>query len=183
QFNPSLERNRFEVLRELVPKAGPTGVIIDSTRAIPALQTKAIASAARAVNRPIQTIYVSSENQIADAFATLSQKGATAILCTGGPLFVGHRDQIEALVTRYSRPTVDAFSQVSHGGLMSYGPSITDTYRQAGAYVGKIFNGTKISDLPVVQMKPKMIINLKTAKALGLTVPPTLRARADEVIE
>jgi len=79
-------------------------------------------------------------------------------------------------------PIVYAFSEFSVGGLMSYGPSITDTYRQVGAYVGKIFNGTKISDLPVVQMKPKMIINLKTAKALGLTVSPTLRARADEVI-
>jgi putative ABC transport system substrate-binding protein len=183
QFNPSLERNRFELLRELMPKAGPAGVIIDSTRGRPALQTKVIAAAARVVNRPIQTIHVSTENQIAGAFATLSHKGATVILCAGGPLFVRQRDQIEALVTRYSIPVIYDVSEFSVGGLMSYGPSMTDTYRQAGTCVGKILNGTKISELPVIQMKPKLVINLKTAKALGLEVPPTLLARADEVIE
>jgi putative tryptophan/tyrosine transport system substrate-binding protein len=185
QFNPTLELNRFELLRELMPKAKLVGVFIASDRGIPALEVEVMRATARTVKQPIQVISVASEKEIEPAFARLYRRRATALLVNAGPLFVRRRDQIVALAARYSIPAIYDFSDFpAAGGLMSYGPSMTDTYRQAGIYVGKILNGTKLSELPVVkQTKLRLVINLKTAKALGITVPPTLIARADEVIE
>jgi putative tryptophan/tyrosine transport system substrate-binding protein len=187
QYNPAFESKRFELLRELVPKAGLAGVLIASDRGNPALEVKIMQAAARTVNQPIHILNVASENEIDNAFATLMglRNRATMLLVTGGPLFVRRRDQIVALAARHSIPAIydlDEFPPA--GGLMSYGPSMTDGYRQAGIYVGKILNGAKLSELPVVQQtKSKLVVNLKTAKALGLTMPPMLLARADEVIE
>jgi putative ABC transport system substrate-binding protein len=141
--------------------------------------------AARNVGQSISFVTASTETEIEAAYAALGDKRVFALLVNTDPYFLARRDQFVALATRYSVPTIYPWREaVAAGGLMSYGASLADGYHQVGIYAGRILKGAKPADLPVVQpTKFELAINLKTAKALGLDIPPTVLALADEVIE
>jgi putative ABC transport system substrate-binding protein len=145
----------------------------------------AVQAAARAMGRQIPVLNASSESDIDAVFATLAQQQVDALLVGADALFVSRRDQLVALAARHSIAAIYYLREfVAAGGLMSYGTSLTDTYRRVGAYAGMILRGAKPDDLPVVQAtKVELVINLKTASTLGLTFPLSLLGRADEVIE
>jgi putative ABC transport system substrate-binding protein len=176
---------RLGLLHELVPKAVVIAVLLDPN--LPDFETELTSAeaAGRAIGRQILILKIERESQFNAAFSTIAQAGAGALLVGSGPLFLTHRLQIVALAARHALPASYVTRQYPEaGGLMSYGPSQTDAYRRAGIYVGRILKGTKPGDLPVeLPTKFDLVINLKTAKALGLDITPTLLARADEVIE
>jgi putative ABC transport system substrate-binding protein len=174
-----------EVLHELAPKAADLAVLLNPKLATADSQLKDMQVAARAVGRQIQVLYASSDSDLDMVFASLAQLRAAGVAIGADAFFFSRRDQLIRLATRYSIPTIYPWREaVAAGGLGSYGASITDAYRLAGIYTGRIRNGEKPADLPVQQsIKTEVVINLKTVKALGLDVPATLLARADEVIE
>jgi len=184
-FTNTLEPKKVALLHELVPKATVIGALVNPTNPNAETVSKGLQSAAGTLGLEIHVLNASTERDIDAAFATLLQQGASALVVGNDPYFTGRRDHLVALAARHALPAV--YSQresAAAGGLMSYGTSITDAYRQAGVYTGKVLKGEKPADLPVVQpTKFELVINLKTAKALGLTVPLTLQAAADEVIE
>ena len=145
---------------------------------------KAVEEATRAKGLQLRILRAATESEIDAAFASLAELRARALL-VGAPTFLGQREQIVALAARYGVPAIyDWREYVAAGGLISYGTNLADTYRIIGTYVGKILKGAKPADLPVQQpTKFELVINLKTAKALGLAIPPSILARADEVIE
>jgi putative ABC transport system substrate-binding protein len=176
----------FELLHELVPAAGIFGVLVNPYNLLFEAQVRASQAAADNLGAHLLVLNASTRNEIDAAFTTVVEKGAGALLVTGEPFFFGvARDQLIALAARHSLPTVYQFRQfTAAGGLMSYGTSLADANRISGLYAGRILKGEKPANLPVQQpVKIELVINLKTAKALGLTVPPSLLARADEVIE
>jgi putative ABC transport system substrate-binding protein len=181
----AMEGKRLGLLRELLPSATLIGVLLNPAMPTFADQLNEIQEAARALAQQIQVLHVSNEREIDAAFASASQLRAAALLVTADPFMFSRLHQLVALATRYSIP-VFYFARefAAAGGLISYGISLAEAYRMVGVYTGRILKGEKPADLPVQQLtKFEMVINLKTAKALGLEVPPGLSARADEVIE
>jgi putative tryptophan/tyrosine transport system substrate-binding protein len=180
-----LSSKRLEVLHELVPKATLVGVLVNPTNVNAEAVLKDLQAAARAIGPQIHLLRASTEREIEAAFTTLLELRAGGLMVGTDPFFNSRSEQLARLAFRHAVPTVFQFREFAvAGGLMSYGGSITEGYRLVGIYVGRILKGAKPADLPVQQVtKVELLINLKTAKALGLTVPPTLLARADEVIE
>jgi putative ABC transport system substrate-binding protein len=184
-FTTELGAKRLELLHELMPKAAVIGFLINPNYQDSAREAVAVQAASRALGRQILVVNASDEREIVAAFGSLAQQQVGALLVDADTLFVSRRDQLVALAARHSMPAIyDLRDFVAAGGLMSYGTSLADGYRQVGVYVGRILKGEKPADLPVQQpTKFELAINLKTAKTLGLTIPPSLLAIADEVIE
>jgi putative ABC transport system substrate-binding protein len=182
-FLSELVAKRLELLRELVPTARRVGVLANPTAASTSM-TEVMTAASR-VGFELQFVEARDPNQIDAAFATLAANNIPALVVLPDTFFVGRRAQIVALAARHGMPAIYTVREyVEEGGLISYGPSLIEPYHQLGVYTARILKGAKPADLPVVQStKFEMAINLKTAKALGLEVPPMLLARADEVIE
>jgi putative ABC transport system substrate-binding protein len=181
----SLEAKRLGLLHELLPNAATLAVLVNPGTPGADSQLTEAETVAYAVARKIHILKANSEPELDNAFATLAKARAEALLVAADPFFNAHRQQIVALAARYAIPAIYEFREfAAAGGLMSYGISLADAYRQIGLYTGKILKGAKPADLPVMQpTKFELVVNLKAAHALGITVPPTLLARADEVIE
>jgi putative ABC transport system substrate-binding protein len=173
------------MLDELVPKASIIAVLRDPNGPDVESQSRDLEEAARAIGRQILTVNAANEHEFHAAFAKVVQAGAGGLLISSTVFFVSQRRQLVALATRHALPTVYNQREYAEvGGQISYGPSQSDAYRRAGVYVDRILKGEKPADLPVqAPTKYELVINLKTAQALGLEIPPTLLARADEVIE
>jgi ABC-type uncharacterized transport system substrate-binding protein len=180
-----LGAKRLELLHQLVPKATTIGVLVNPDAPDTEAERKDVQAAARAIGQQLIILDVKSDSDIEAAFATFVQRGASALLAGTGAFMNSHRQQLVALAARHALPAIYSLREpVADGGLMSYAPSITDAYRQTGIYAGRILKGEKPADLPVMQsIKFAFVINLRTAKALGLEVPDKLLALADEVIE
>ncbi len=179
------EAKRLGLLHELVPSAALIGVLINPNYQQAEAQARELQEAARSIGQRLHVVNAKNEGELESAFATLVQERADALLVSADPFFDTKRDRIIAFAAQYRLPAIYQFRDYAvAGGLMSYGISITDGYRQVGIYTGQILKGAKPAELPIQQsIKFEFVINLKTAKALGLEVPPTMSARADEVIE
>jgi putative ABC transport system substrate-binding protein len=179
------EPKRLELLRELVPDAAVIAFLSNPTYPAAADQVRSFQQAARTFNQQTQILRASTEAELDMAFGMFAQQRSGAVLVAADPFFNSRRDQLTALAARYAIPVVyDLREFVVAGGLISYGNSLTSLYRQLGIYTGRILRGERPSDLPVAQAATfELVINLRTAKALGLTVPSSILARADEVIE
>jgi putative ABC transport system substrate-binding protein len=184
-FSTILEAKRLELLHELVPRATAIGVLIDPGFWTANLTLPELRPAAKVLGVKLQVINASSEAEIEAIFLDPSRLGVEAVAVTAGPFLNSLRNRIVELMARSNMPAVyEAREFAAAGGLTAYGPSIPDVYRWVGIYAGRILKGAKPADLPVLQpTKFELVINLKTAKALGLEVPATLLARADGVIE
>lgn len=184
-FGGVLGAKRLELLRQLAPNATTIAMLVYPNTPNTEAERRDVQAAAQAIGQQLIILDASSDRDIDTAFATFVQRGAGALLVGSSAFMVSQRERLIALAARHALPTIYHVRQVAvAGGLMSYGASIADAYRQAGIYAGRILKGEKPGDLPVMRStKFELIINLKTAKALGLTVPPTLLAVADEVIE
>jgi putative ABC transport system substrate-binding protein len=186
QTNVEVAPKRLELLHELLPTTNVVGLLVNPTD--PALSgptTKETLSAARTLGLEVHVLNVSSERDFDAAFASVSQLHAGGLVIGTDALFTGRTEQLAALTVRHAVPTIYQHREFAvAGGLLSYGSDVTDSYRVAGNYTGRILKGDKPADLPVQQaIKVELIINLKTAKTFGLTVPLPLLGRADEVIE
>ena len=181
----NLGAKRIGLLRELVPKADAIGVLVNPTFAVAAAQLKEVQAAAASVGVRLIIANASAERDFEPAFALFVQQRSSALMISPDPFFNSRRNQIVALVARHALPAIYEWREFAEaGGLMSYGTSITEAYRLAGVYTGRVLKGEKPADLPVMQSsKFEFVINLKTAKALGLDVPLGLSAAADDVIE
>ena len=184
-LSEELAAKRLDLLHELVPTAGVVGVMVDPTNPVSDPQTRNLQDAARSLGLQLHLLRASTASEIDAAFGTLVELRAGALVLAGGPFFTNQRAQIIALAARHAVPAIYGVRLFpAAGGLMSYGADLADSFRQAGVYTGKILKGANPADLPVEQaVKVELVINLKTAKALGLTIPLPLLGRADEVIE
>ena len=182
--NP-LEPKRFELLSELVPQARVIALLVNPTNSNTKRTIQDLREAAGTKGVQLRVLEASTESEIDAAFASLAQLEAGALIVGADVAFSSRRQQLFRLAAWFGVPVIyDGRGYAEGGGLIRYGTSVTDTYRQFGIYIGKILNGAKPADLPVQQpTKFELVVNLKTAKALGLTVPPAILARADEVIE
>jgi ABC-type uncharacterized transport system substrate-binding protein len=184
-FSAQLGAKRMELLRQLVPRTTAIGLLATLNSPETEAEQREIQDAAQATGQQLVILDVRGEHEIGPAFATFVQRGAGALLVGSGPLFNSNREQIVALAARHRLPACYSLREyATAGGLISYGASITDAYRQLGIYAGRILKGEKPGDLPIIRAsKFDLIINLKTAQALSLAVPDKLLAIADEVIE
>ncbi len=184
-LGPELETKRLELLDQLIPGTTPIGVLVNPMNPAADLQLRKLQEAAGVIKRQIDIVRASTALEIETAFEIAAQKGAEGLLVVQDPFYNSRRDQIVALAAGHKRPAVYPLREFAEvGGLVSYGHDLVDGYRQMGVYAGRILKGEKPADLPVVQpTKFEFVINLKTAKTLGLEIAPAMLARADEIIE
>jgi putative tryptophan/tyrosine transport system substrate-binding protein len=184
-FGVTLDGKRLELLRELIPRADVIAVLFSSELPGADSHLRDIQLAAETLGQTIYPVRVNSARDFEQAFASIVQRRAGALLVPSTALCTNRRDELVALASRHAVPAIYSFREFADsGGLISYGTNIADGYRQAGVYTARILKGEKPANLPVMQpTKFELVVNLKTAKTLGITVPPTLLARADEVIE
>jgi len=187
-LNTEITPKRVEVLREVVPTTNIMAVLVNPTNNPANVEVELRQAEVAANTLGLQTIHIlqaSTEADLDGIFSTLMQQRAGGLVITADTLFSGKSAQLAALASRYSMPTISPYREfVTAGGLMSYGGSVNELYRLIGVYTGRVLNGENPADLPVQQVtKVELVINLKTARTLGLEIPPTLLARADEVIE
>jgi len=182
---PELSPKRLELLSELVPQVGVIALLVNPNNSNTERTTRDMQEAARAKGVQLHILTAGTESEIDAAFATLVQLHAGALVVGGDPFFANRREQLATLAATRGVPAIYQSREFAEaGGLISYGLNFTAAFRQVGIYVGKILNGDKPADLPVQQPTTfELVVNLKTAKALGLTVPPSILARVDEVIE
>jgi putative ABC transport system substrate-binding protein len=180
-----LGQKRLELILELVPKAHTISMLVNPTFPNTEIEVRDVQAAAIANGRELRTVNASAVAEIDEAFAAFADQHAEALIVASDPFFLTRREQFAALAARYGIPAIYPFREyVAVGGLMSYGTSLAGANREIGRCAGRILKGEKPTDLPVIQPTTfEMVINLKTAKALGLAVQPMLHARADEVIE
>jgi putative ABC transport system substrate-binding protein len=185
QLNVEVAPLRLQLMHELLPKASSMGVLINPGNPYAEIQSQEMQAAARKLGLQVHDLRAGTVGGIDDAFATLMQLRAEAFVVSSDGFFIARTKQLATLALRYAVPTIFQYREfVAAGGLMSYSGSITDSYHQAGVYVGRILKGERPADLPVMQStKVELLINLKTAQTLGLSFPLTLLGRADEVIE
>ena len=184
-FGGLLGAKIFGLLHSMVPKINAVAVISNSTSPTGKEQSKDLEDAARPVGIEIRTFNASNERELDNILDAIAQNKIGALIVTADPFFIGQRERLAAFAKHYAVPTISAYRELANAGtLRSYGASLTDAYRQVGVYVGRILKGEQPAELPILQpTKFELVINVKAAKALGLEVPPTLLALADEVIE
>jgi putative tryptophan/tyrosine transport system substrate-binding protein len=185
QLSVEILPKRIELAHELVPSATAIALLFNPTDPITPSEEKAAQAAAHALGLQLHILQAGTEAELVDAFDAVVRMRAGVFVIATSVLFNGHIEQMAALATRHMLPTIYAYRDfVAAGGLISYGPELTDSYRLAGVYTGRILKGEKPAELPVQQAtKVELLVNLKAAKALNLTIPQALLARADEVIE
>jgi putative ABC transport system substrate-binding protein len=184
-FSSEVAAKRMELLREIVPSTTRVAVLVDPAFTLTETLVRDAETAARAMGLQSQVVGASTSREINEAFANFGRERPDALFVGTGPFFTSRRVQLALLAGRYGVPAIYGSRLFTEaGGLMNYGASLTDAYRQMGIYAGRILKGANPADLPVVQStKFELVINAETARMLGLDVPPTLLARADEVIE
>jgi putative ABC transport system substrate-binding protein len=184
-FNASLGTKRLELMKELMPNVAVIGYLVNPADGKGAIERETVTAASRALGIEVLVLNAKSESELDSAFAGLERLRIRALVVSGEPFFDSQRERIVGLAAKYAVPTIYAWREyVLAGGLMSYGTDLPESYRQAAIYAGRILKGEKPANLPVVQpTKFNMAVNAKTAKSLGLEVPPRLLGLADEVIE
>jgi putative tryptophan/tyrosine transport system substrate-binding protein len=184
-FGADAVTKRLQLLHELMPKAAAIAYLMNPTHPTGEVEMRAAQAAAQSLGLQMHVFSASNEGELEAAFATMVQQRRDALLVASDVFFLSRRDQLASFAARHRIPAIYYLREFAEvGGLMTYGNRLPDAYRQVGIYVGRILKGEKPTDLPVQQATEfELVINLKTAKALGLTIPPTLLARADEVIE
>ena len=185
-INTELASKRLELLRELVPKATTVALLVNPTSPeITKAVSRDLQSTARTLGLQLHILHASTERDFDAVFATLAQLRVGALVIAPDAFFISRNEQLGALTARHAVPAITQFREfAAAGGLMSYGGSLSEPIRQVGIYAGRILKGERPDNLPVQQpMKVELVINLRTAKALGITVPQSVQNRADEVIE
>ena len=184
-FGPAAVTKRVQLMHQLIPQATTIAYLMNPNHPSGEIEMRAAQTAADSLGKEILVVRASNERELDVAFTTMAQQQAGALVVASDPFFYSRRGELPSLVARYRLPAIYYLSEFARaGGLMTYGNSLVDIYRLVGVYVGRILKGEKPGDLPVVQStKFEFVINLRTAKALGLDVPLGLTAGADEVIE
>jgi len=185
QLNVEIGPKRLELAREVIPTATIVGLLVNPTNPVASALSRDLEAAARTLGLQLDVLHARTERDIDDAFATLAQRRASALVIVSDTFLNSRSKQLGELTIRHAVPSIFQYHEfVEAGGLISYSGSSADSWRWAGNYSGRILKGEKPADLPVQQSaKVQLIINLKTANTLGITIPPSLLARADEVIE